>query len=123
VSFGDGHRYHIERIGTIRIKLTIEMVRELKNVRYISQLKKNLIVVRSLETKGLRETLGEGVLKMSNGSLIILKDIQRNNLYYLKSSVVTENLAASECLDGDYTRLWLMRLGYVGLDSLQALVK
>jgi len=42
---------------------------------------------------------------MFSGSLVVLKGIRRNNLYYLKGSAVTENLTASECLDGDSTRL------------------
>ena len=54
---------------------------------------------------GLRETLEEGVLKISGGSLVILKGIQRNNLYYLKDNAVTKNLATSKYLDGDSTRL------------------
>ena len=99
------------------------MVRELKEVRYIPQLKKNLFLVGALKAKGLRRTLGDGVLETSSGSLIVLKGIRCNNLYYLKGSAVTENLAASKHLKGTSTRLWQMRLGRVGLDSLQALTK
>ena len=73
--------------------------------------------------QGLIETLREGVLKMFSNSLVVLKDIQRNNLYYLKGSAVTKNFAASEYLEGDSTRLCKMRLGHVSLDSLQALAK
>jgi len=77
------------------------MVRELQDVRHISQLK-NIISVEALEAWGLRGTIGEGVLKMSSGSLIVLKGTRRNNLYYLKGNAVTKNLAASEYLDGFY---------------------
>ena len=35
---------------------------------------------------------------MSSGSLVILKDILRNNLYYLKGNAVIENSMASEQL-------------------------
>ena len=82
------------------------------------QLKKNVILIRTLEAQGLRGTLGEGILKMFISLLIVLKGIRRNSLYYLKSSIVTENLAASERLDGDSIRLWHSKLGYVGLDAL-----
>jgi len=51
------------------------MTRELKDVRYVHQLKKNLISVGALEVQGLRGIFGEGVLKMSGGLLVILKDI------------------------------------------------
>jgi len=85
------------------------MIRELKDVRYIPQLNKNLISVGALEAQGMRGTLEEGVLKMSNGSLVVVKDIRCNNLYYLRNSAVIENLATSELLKDDSIRLWQMR--------------
>jgi len=84
VSLGDGHTCQIEEIGTVRIKLFNGMIRELKNVRYFSQLKKNLIAVGALEAQSLKGTLGESVLKMTSGSLIVLKGIQHNNLHYFE---------------------------------------
>jgi len=90
---------------TVRFNLFDRMVRELKDVRYVSQLKKILISVGALEAQGLRGTLGESVFKISSGSLVVLKGTQCNNLYYSKGSAVTENLASSECLDSDSIRL------------------
>jgi len=95
----------------------------LKEVRYVPQLTKNFISVGRLEAQVLRRTLQEGILKMSSGSLVLLKDIQRNNLYYLKGYAVTEKLLASKYLKDNSTRLWLMRLGRVALYSLQVLAK
>jgi len=60
---------------------------------------------------------------MSSGSLVVLKDIRCNNLYYLKGSAVTENLSASKNLKSDSIRLWQMRLGHIGLDYLHELIK
>ena len=96
------------------------MIRELKDVRYVPQLNKNLISIGALEAHGLKRTLGEGVLKMSSGSLVVLKGIRCNNLYYLKGSAVTENLTTSGHLEDDSTRLWQLRLGQVNLVSLEA---
>ena len=104
MSFGDGDTCHVEGICIVRIKLGWT-VRELQDVRFVSQLKKNFISVRALETQRLRGILGEGVLKLFSGLLVVLKSIRRNNLYYLKSSAVTENLATSERLDDDSIRL------------------
>jgi len=81
-------------------------------VRNISQLKK-LISVGVLEAQDLRETFREGILKMSSGSLVVLKGIRLNYLYYLKGSAVTENLTTSKQLEGDSIRLWQMRLRHV----------
>jgi len=57
---------HVEDICTVCIKLSDGMVRELNDVRYVPQLKKNMISVGSLR----RETLEKGVLKRFNGSLL-----------------------------------------------------
>ena len=73
VLFGDGHT--CQGISTIHIQLSDGIVRELKDARYVSQLKKNLISVRALEAHGMRETFGEGILKMSKGLLVVLKSI------------------------------------------------
>jgi len=48
------------------------MIGELKDVRCVSQLQKNLSLIGALEAQGLRGTLGEGVFKMFSGSLIVL---------------------------------------------------
>jgi len=57
------------------VKLFDGMVRELKKVRYVPQLTKNIISVGALEAQSLKGTLGESVLEISNGSLIVLKGI------------------------------------------------
>jgi len=72
-------------------------------VRYIPSMTKNKISVGALEEEGLKGTPGEGVLKMFSGSLVVLKSIRCNNLYYLMGNIVT-GLASSGQLDGDSTR-------------------
>jgi len=52
-----------------------------------------------------------------------LKGVRRNNLYYLKGSTVTGQVATSTDLDDDSTRLWHMRLEHTREKSLQALTK
>ena len=71
------------------------MIRELKEVRYVPQLKRNLISVGALETLGLVVSIKEGVHKMTKGSMVVLKAVRRNNLYYLNGSTVTGQVTAS----------------------------
>ena len=59
------------------------MVRELKEVRYVPQLKKNLISVGTLKVLGHRVSIRDGVFKMTRGSMVVLKGVRRNNVYYL----------------------------------------
>jgi len=70
----------VEGVGAIHIRLYDGTMRELKDVKYVPSILKNLISVGALKVEGLRGTLGEGVLKMSSGSLMVLKGIRRNNL-------------------------------------------
>jgi len=79
----------MEEIGTVQIKMFDGMVRELKEVRYIPQLKRNFISVGILKTLGLEVSIRDGILKMTKGSMVVLKGVRRNNLYYLKGSIVT----------------------------------
>ena len=67
-------------------------------MRYIPSMMNNIISIGALKVKSLRETLGEGVFKISSGSLVVLKGIRRNNVYYLMGSAVTV-LVSSEQLD------------------------
>jgi len=57
----------MEGIGTVQIKMFDGMIRELKEVRYVSQLKRNLISVGALKTLGLLVSIKDGVLKMTKG--------------------------------------------------------
>jgi len=65
------------------------MVQELKEVRYVHQLKRNLNSVGALEALGLEISIEDGVLKMTRGSMVVLKGVRHNNLYYVKGSMVT----------------------------------
>ena len=80
------------------------MTRELKEVWYISQLKRNLISIGALKELGLEVSIRDGVLKMLKGSTFVLKGIRRNSLYYLKGSTVTGQVATSTYSDDDCTR-------------------
>jgi len=77
----------------------------LKKVRYVPQLKRNLISVGAYKTLGLEVSIKNGILKMTKGSMVVLKGVCHNNLYYLKGSAVTGQVATSTDTDDDSTRL------------------
>ena len=83
---GDDHSRNVEGIGTVRIKMDDDIVRELKEVRYVPQLKRNLISVGALKALGLVVSIRDGVLKMTKGSVVVMKGDRQNNLYYMKGS-------------------------------------
>ena len=100
----DDHPCNIEGMGTVRIKMDDEIVRELKEVRYVPQLKRNLISVGALKALGLVISIQDGVLKMIKGSMVVMKGVRRDNLYYLKGSMVTGQVETSSSSDDGCTR-------------------
>jgi len=72
---GDNHPCNVKGIGSFHIKIFDGIVRELKEVRYVPQLKRNLISVGTLETLGLAVSIRHGVLKMTKGLMVVMKGI------------------------------------------------
>jgi len=79
----------MEGICTILIKIFDGMMRELKKVMYVPQMKRNIISVGVLKTLGLELSIKDGVFEMIRDSMLVLKGVRCNNLYYLKGSTVT----------------------------------
>ena len=103
------------------MKLHDGTVKNLKEVRFIPEMKTNLISLGALEASGYTITLKDGGLKVSLENLVVMKGIRRKNLYFLQGSAVTGR-AMTTTSDEDTTRLWHMRLGHPGIRSLQGLV-
>ena len=49
-----------------------EIVIELKEVRYVLALKKNIIYICTLEAKGYKVTIEDDTLKFTHGAMVIL---------------------------------------------------
>ncbi|KAH9797006.1 hypothetical protein KPL71_005721 [Citrus sinensis] len=94
---------------------------ELKEVRFVSALKKNLISVGALEAKGYKVTIEDGIMKFIHGAMVILQGVRRHNLYYLKRGTTDEANVVE--VHSDTTKLWHVRLGHAGEKSLQTLMR
>jgi len=70
---GDDHSCNVEGMSTVRIKIDNGIIRELKEMRYVPQLKRNLISVGTLETLDLVISIRDGILKMNKGSMAVIK--------------------------------------------------
>lgn len=109
--------------GAIRIKMHDGMVRTLTDVRYVPNLKRNLISLGVLESLGCRYTAEGGVLKVLRNSLVVMKACRSRNLYILKGSTVTGTVDMSTFSELDTTKLWHMRLGHMSEKDLSILSK
>jgi len=66
-------------------------------------------------------TLENGILKITKGSMIVMKGARDRNLYYLKGSTVTGVMTALVDSDDDATKLWHMGLDHAGEKSMPTL--
>ncbi|CAL1390267.1 unnamed protein product [Linum trigynum] len=104
-------------IGTIEMHLHDAVVRTLSDVRYVPDIKHNLISLGTLESLGCRYGTEEGVLKVSRGSLVLMK---ANRI----GSVLTGSVDIStSLLDSHNTQLWHMRLVHMGDKPITVLSK
>ncbi|KAG8498115.1 hypothetical protein CXB51_006865 [Gossypium anomalum] len=113
-------------VGTIKVKMFDGVVRTLNDVRHVPKLKRNLISLSTLDSKGYRYTAESGVLKISKGSLVVMKGQKKTaKLYVLQGSTITGDaaVASSPLLDDDITKLWHMRLGHMSENGMVELSK
>nr|GFC89427.1 zinc finger, CCHC-type [Tanacetum cinerariifolium] len=82
VQLGDNEECKIRGIGKVRVKLKDMSSFVLHNVRYIPELKRNLISVGTLEKERYTVKLQSGKVNVINGSRVILSGIRRDNCVY-----------------------------------------
>nr|GEY71281.1 zinc finger, CCHC-type [Tanacetum cinerariifolium] len=86
----------IRGIGKVRIQLKDGSSFVLNNVRYIPELKRNLISLGTLEKKGYTKKLQSGKVEVINGSRVILSGIRRDNcVYFLDGHALAGELNVS----------------------------
>lgn len=122
---GNDIAYKIASIGSVRIKMFDRIVKILSNIQHISNLKKILISLGTLDSLGFRYTGEGGVIRVSKGSMVVTKGDKTNGLYFLQGSTMIGIVAVSisDGLDSDITRLWHMCLGYMSEKGMYILSK
>jgi len=78
--------------------------------------------VGALEARGYKFSGADGAIKVTRGSMTILKGERKANLYKLTESIIISDASATTEKE-DTTRLWHMRLGQVSEWGLQVLNK
>ena len=70
-------------IGSVRIKMHDGIIRTLEGVRHIPYLGQNFISVSTFDYEGYSYSGGDGVLKVTKGSLILMKGRLRHAKLYI----------------------------------------
>ncbi|KAK2966971.1 hypothetical protein RJ640_014159 [Escallonia rubra] len=107
-------------IGTIKIKMFDGIVRTLGDVRYIPDLKKNLISLGTLDSIDCSISIKGGVMKVSKGAMVIMKGQKIGNLYKLIGNTVIGGASVSTHVgsSNDNSELWHKRLGHLSEGAL-----
>lgn len=123
VLIGNNMLYSVKGIGAIMLKLHDGTYKMLQDVRFIPELKRNLISLGMLDSCGHSFRAEDGVLKVLKGFMVIMKGVRQNGLYVLEGTTISGDLAAVVDQDIDKMMIWHMRLRYLGEKGLKELSK
>ncbi|KAA0054900.1 putative Ty-1 copia retrotransposon [Cucumis melo var. makuwa] len=79
----------VKETSSVQIATHDGMIRMLTNVRYVAELKRNLISLGELDRSGYTIKFENGIMKLTEGSLVKLKGTLRNSLYVLEGIAVS----------------------------------
>ena len=73
VLMGNDHPCSIDGVGSVKIRMFDGVIRTLQNVRYIPDMRKNLISLGELDARGYGLVVNEGKMSVSMGENIVIK--------------------------------------------------
>ena len=121
VLLGDNKACKIAGIGSVLIKMHDGSERVISDVRYVPNLKRNLLSIGALTLKGCSIKI-DSSLRVLKGQTVVMKGNLRNGIYYLEGKTISGNAATVIKSDNiDQTKLWHMRLGHVSERGLYEL--
>ena len=89
-----------------------------RNMRYILDLKRNLISLGTFNVKGHIIKAENGILKVMRGSMIVFKRFRENGLYVLDGKMVVGSSSVASRKVEKSRMLWPRRLGHVSEPGL-----
>ncbi|GKA76683.1 hypothetical protein Tco_0783144 [Tanacetum coccineum] len=79
---GDGRECRVRGMGKVQVHMRDGSSFVLDNVKYVPELRRNMISLGTLEKKGFTVKMQSGKIKVINGSLVVLSGIRRANCVY-----------------------------------------
>lgn len=103
----------IAGIGSIRFRLHDGVERLLPKVRYVLDLKRNLISLGEYYKKGYVFKGEKGMLEVAKGSMVVMRGIKKNGIYSLESDIVIGSTSVVSKKLVSKIEPWHMRLGHL----------
>ncbi|GJY17181.1 zinc finger, CCHC-type containing protein [Tanacetum coccineum] len=114
ILLGDGREYRVREMGKVQVQISDGSAFVLNNVRYVSELRQNLISLATLEKEGFTVKMQSGKIKVIKGSLVVLSGTRRANcVYTLDGQAVTRKTLKGRKQLGEYQTGWKIKTGNV----------
>jgi hypothetical protein len=96
VQMGDNTPCEVIVIESVKIRTHDGMAHTLTDVRHVPTMFRNLISLSTLDNMGYKYFASGGVLKVSKGSLIVMKGVMKSaNLYVLRGDTIIGTIVVS----------------------------
>ncbi|KAM7459649.1 hypothetical protein LguiA_033944 [Lonicera macranthoides] len=79
----NGNKCTVVGVGTVRIKMFDGVERTLGGVAYVPKLRKNIISISQLDSKGCHVSVEGGAMQITRGGKVLAKGEEKNGLYRL----------------------------------------
>ncbi|GJS35337.1 zinc finger, CCHC-type containing protein [Tanacetum coccineum] len=117
ILLGDSRECRVRRICKVQVQMRDGSSFVLDNVRYIPELRRNLISLGTLKKEGFTVKMQSGKIKVIKGSLVVLSGTRRANcVYTFDGQAMTRKTLKGRKQLGEYQTGWKIKTGNV-LDS------
>jgi hypothetical protein len=124
VRMGNDATCTIIGMRTIKIKMSDGVVRTLEKVRHIPDMRKNLISLGTLDSKGYSYKSENEIMKVSKSTMVVRTGQKiSSNVYKLLGNTILGGVAAIVESENDDTLLWHMQLGHMSERGMRELYK
>ena len=123
VVLGNNQVCDIRGIGSVRLKFENNSVKTLSDVRYIPEVKRNLISLGMLEVRGCSFESSGGRMVIKKGTKVMFEGARRGSLYYVDATVLSQSDGETNSIENNTVRLWHMWLGHPTEGSIKELIK
>lgn len=121
VIMGNNQHCSVRGIGTIKLRLADGSLKILKSVRFVPELKRNLISLGTLDRAGFTYKSENGQLKVSKDKALKLVGVLKDGLYVLQGKTELGEVNAIIDPASKEMSLWHRRLAHIGEKGLECL--
>ena len=121
LKMGNNDTSKVIGIGILCLKTSNRTKLNLKNVRHALDIRLHLVSASALDDDGYFNTFGGAQWKLTKGSLTVARGMKFFGLYWLKSSILFNDVNVVDC--DNSSDLWHKRLRHISEKGLNCLVE